>query len=529
MAIRVALNHKTEDSYDRPVTLTPQIVRLRPAPHARTPLLSYSLKITPAEHFLNWQQDPYSNYLGRLVIPRPTRGFKVEVDLVADMTVINPFDFFLDEGAEKYPFVYDPVLSRELIPYLEKEPAGPLLRALVQDLRRCDLRVVDYLVEIIGRLSRDIRYLIRMEPGIQPCEETLALGSGSCRDTSWLLVQILRHLGLAARFVSGYLIQLKADVKSLDGPSGTEVDFTDLHAWAEVYLPGAGWVGLDATSGLFAGEGHIPLACAADPTSAAPVTGTFGWSKDPSKEDDECVPHFSHHMSVKRVHEDPRVTLPYRDEQWEEIVALGHRIDARLEAGDVRLTMGSEPTFVSIDDRDGPEWNTTALGPGKRLLAAELIGRLRERFAPGALLHFGQGKWYPGESLPRWAFSCHWRRDGASVWEDPGLFADEKRDYGYGEEQAQVFTEALADRLGVDPSHCMPGYEDAWYYLWKERRLPVNVDVLENRLDAPEERKRLAKVFDQGLDHVVGFAMPLRRELVEDEPRWVSGPWFLRR
>ena len=529
MAIRVALNHRTEYRYDRPVTLTPQIVRLRPAPHARTPILSYSLKISPGEHFLNWQQDPYSNYLARLVFPKPTSEFKIEVELVAEMSVINPFDFFLEESAEKYPFVYEPVLAKELTPYLEKEPAGPKLRALVQDLRRCDVRMVDFLVEIIGRLSGDIQYLIRMEPGIQACEDTLTLGSGSCRDSGWLLVQILRHLGLAARFVSGYLIQLKADVKALDGPSGTEVDFTDLHAWAEVYLPGAGWIGLDATSGLFAGEGHIPLACSADPLSAAPVTGSFSWTKDPARPDDACVPEFGHHMGVTRVHEDPRVTLPYRDDQWRQIVALGHRIDERLESGDVRLTMGSEPTFVSIDDRDGPEWNMSALGPKKRLLAGELIGRLQDRFAPGALLHFGQGKWYPGESLPRWAFSCHWRRDGVSVWEDPSLFADESRDYGHGEEQAELFARVLTERLGVDPSHCMPGYEDAWYYLWKERRLPVNVDVLENHVEDPEQRRRLSQVFDQGLDHVVGYAVPLRRELSEDGPRWISGPWFLRR
>jgi uncharacterized protein (DUF2126 family)/transglutaminase-like putative cysteine protease len=531
MSIRVALHHRTEYQYDRQVTLTPQIVRLRPAPHARTPILAYSLKITPSDHFINWQQDPYSNYLARLVFNKPAREFSVQVDLVADMTIINPFDFFIEESARTYPFTYEPVLAKELIPYLERSAAGPLFCALVKDVRKQDIRMEDYLVEINQRLCREIKYLVRMEPGIQTPEETLTLGSGSCRDTGWLLVQILRHLGLAARFVSGYLIQLKPDVKALDGPPGPEVDFTDLHAWAEVYVPGAGWIGLDPTSGLLAGEGHIPLACAADPLSAAPISGSFNFSKDHSKEDDKCVPEFTFHMDVRRVEEAPRVTKPYREEVWESIEALGHRIDERLRAMDVRLTMGGEPTFVSIDDREGDEWNLTALSPSKRRLGGQLLERLRDHYAPGGLLHYGQGKWYPGESLPRWALGCFWRRDGQSVWQDPSLFADDSRNYGFGEQEAGHFIRTLAERLGVDPAHASPGYEDVWYYLWKERRLPVNVDVLQNELEDPEERLRIARVFDQGLDHVVGYALPLRRQRSDfpEGSEWISAPWSLRR
>ncbi|MBV8555190.1 MAG: transglutaminase family protein [Planctomycetaceae bacterium] len=529
MSIRVALNHKTEYDYDRPVSLTPQVVRLRPAPHCRTPIVGYSLKVHPRGHFINWQQDPYSNYLARLVFPEPTREFRVEVDVIAELSVINPFDFFLESTAERYPFEYEPVLARELNPYLEKEPAGPRLRALVEELRRGDIRTVDYLVEINRRLSHDVKYLIRMEPGIQTCEETLAQGSGSCRDTGWLLVQILRHLGLAARFVSGYLIQLKPDVKPLDGPSGVEQDFTDLHAWTEVYVPGAGWIGLDPTSGLLAGEGHIPLACAADPLSASPISGSFFWTKDRAREqDDRCEPEFHFHMTLTRIHEDPRVTKPYTEDQWRAIVDLGHRIDERLRAGDVRLTMGGEPTFVSVDDMDGAEWNTTALGPAKRVQAGLLLTRLRDRFAPGGMLHHGQGKWYPGESLPRWVLSCHWRRDGIPVWEDPALIADESINYGYRHQEARRFSRVLAERLGVDPAHSMPGYEDVWYYLWRERRLPVNVDPKRSELEDPEGRRRLHKVFERGLDHVVGYALPLRRDRSTDEPLWASGPWVLR-
>lgn len=526
MSIRVALNHRTEYRYDRLVTLQPHVVRLRPAPHCRTPILSYSLRVEPSEHFLNWQQDPYSNYLARLVFPQEARSFSVEVDLVADMAVINPFDFFIESSAEKYPFVYDAVLARELVPYLETLPAGSKLTELTQSLRRNDSRTIDYLVEINQRLQSEIRYLIRMEPGVQTPEETLSLKCGSCRDSAWLMVQLLRQLGLAARFVSGYLIQLVADVPALDGPSGPTHDFTDLHAWAEVYVPGAGWIGLDPTSGLMAGEGHIPLACAADPTSAAAITGSFAWTPDSAKANGEKVhEEFSFEMSVQRVVEHTRVTKPYTEEQWDAVNALGRRIDEELETLDVRLTMGGEPTFVSIDERDAPEWNTTALGPNKRRQADDLLRRLQKKFAPGALLFHGQGKWYPGEQLPRWAFGCYWRPDGEPIWQDQSLFADLSRDGSSTPEDARRFITRLAERLGVDSKFAQPGYEDAWYHLWRERQLPVNVDPLENKLDDPQERLRLSKIFEQGLNYVVGYTLPLRRG-----PRgWQSGQWFLRR
>jgi uncharacterized protein (DUF2126 family)/transglutaminase-like putative cysteine protease len=529
MPIRVALNHKTEYTYDRLVNLQPHVVRLRPAPHCRTPILSYSLSVEPETHFLNWQQDPYSNYLARLVFPEPAEKFRIEVDLVAEMTAINPFDFFIEESAEKYPFVYDPILARELVPYLETLPAGPNVQELVAAHRRPVDRTIDFLVDINRDLQKRIAYLIRMEPGVQTCEETLALGSGSCRDSAWLLVQVLRNLGLAARFVSGYLIQLVADVAALDGPSGPAHDFTDLHAWAEVYLPGAGWIGLDPTSGLLAGEGHIPLACAADPITAAPITGTYLWTPAPGKDFcDSCHEDFHVAMSVRRAHEIPRVTKPYTEEQWQAIDALGVRVDRRLRELDVRLTMGGEPTFVSIDDRDAPEWNTTALGPGKLRQAADLLKRLQARFAPGALLHFAQGKWYPGESLPRWALGCYWRRDGVPVWDDRSLLAEFDVDYAHGADDARMFIATLAERLGVEPKHCLPGYEDTWYYLWRERRLPVNVDPFDNRLEDAEERRRLAKVYEQGLQQIVGYALPIRRRWQDGEMIWESGPWFFR-
>ncbi|WP_028318741.1 DUF2126 domain-containing protein [Desulfobulbus elongatus] len=512
MGIHVALHHRTTYCYDRPVVLGPQVVRLRPAPHSRTPILSYSLTVTPEAHFINWQQDPFGNYLGRLVFPDKTDRFEVEVDLIAEMIVINPFDFFLEPQAEQFPFAYEPRLEQDLSPYLACAPAGEVLAAYLAGIDRSPRQIISFLVDLNRQLSRDIRYLIRMEPNVQSCERTLGLRSGSCRDSAWLLVNILRHLGLAARFVSGYLIQLAPDVKSLDGPSGPAADFTDLHAWTEVYLPGAGWVGMDPTSGLFAGEGHIPLACSPEPRSAAPITGDL----------EACQVDFSHAMGVTRVREEPRSTRPYPEEVWERIVAAGDLVDRALEAGDVRLTMGGEPTFVGIDRPDAPEWNTEALGEEKLRLSLRLMQGLRRQWAPGGLLHCGQGKWYPGESLPRWALACYWRTDGVPVWRDDRWLADPSENYGFGTAEARRFIDSLAVRLGVGTRFIRESYEDIAYYLYKEQRLPLNVAPTDPRLDDAEARARMARAFERGLGAVVGYVLPLQHG------SWISGPWPFR-
>ncbi|MDP9112195.1 MAG: transglutaminase family protein [Acidobacteriota bacterium] len=518
MPIRVALHHKTSYSYDRLVQLSPQVIRLRPAPHSRTPVTAYSLKIEPKGHFLNWQQDPFSNYLARVVFPEKVRNFTVEVDLVAELTVINPFDFFLEPYAEKFPFTYEAGLAHELTPFLAVKPPGPQLAALLKTIDRSPTAMIDFLVGLNQKLQQGIRYVIRMEPGVQSSEETLELASGSCRDSAWLLVEALRHLGLAARFVSGFLIQLKPDITAIDGAPGANQDFTDLHAWTEVYLPGAGWVGMDPTSGLFAGEGHIPLAATPEPSSAAPVSGNV----------DPCEVTFAHEMAVWRVMEDPRVTLPYTEEQWQRILALGCQVDREICAGDIRLTMGGEPTFVSIENMEGAEWNTAALGAEKRKLAGGLLERLRERFAPGALLHYGQGKWYPGEPLPRWSLGCYWRKDGIPLWRDRELLARDGIEYGFGTAEAKSFAETLARRLGLNPGYVSSAFEDPFYHLHQERALPVNVDPLENQLEDPLERERLRKVFARGLENPVGMVLPLQRGLGKSGPEWQTGLWMLR-
>src|SRR5437868_5386858 len=524
MAIRVALTHRTTYRYDRPVNLSAHEVRLRPAPHCRTPVLGYSLTVEPAQHFVNWQQDPYGNWLARLVFPERTDKLAIVVDLVADLTVINPFDFFVEPYAEMYPFAYSQALAKELIPFLEVAPVTPRLANWIAAFRssiRPDESTVNLLVRLNQQLQHEVRYLVRMEPGVQTPEETLERACGSCRDSGWLLVQIMRALGIAARFASGYLIQLKADVKPLEGPAGAERDFTDLHAWAEAYIPGAGWIGFDPTSGLLAGEGHLPLACTADPGNAAPV---IGYS-------DVADTQFDVAMKVTRIHEDPRVTKPYTDEQWTRIDALGHQVDADLAAQDVRLTQGGEPTFVSIDDMEGPEWNYVAMSPKKRDLAETLQRRLKGRFAPGALLHQGQGKWYPGEPLPRWSLGVYWRSDGEALWNDDRLLADTTTTGPSTLETARAFALRLTQALGIPETYAITAYEDAPHLLLRESALPANADPLRADLSSGDERARLARLLQTGLDKPAGFVLPLKAAYDDTDPTftWETSPWPLRR
>jgi uncharacterized protein (DUF2126 family) len=519
MSILVGIHHTTRYNYDRAVALGPQVVRLRPAPHCRTRIGSYSLTVTPAQHFVNWQQDPHGNWLARFVFPEKSKELSVTVDLIADLEVINPFDFFVEPCADKWPFSFPPELHEDLAAFLTPEPAGPLLAELIRSIPRTERNTVDFLVDLNQRLQRMIRYLIRMEPGVQTPEATLSSGAGSCRDTAWLLVQLLRHIGLPARFVSGYLVQLRPDLKPLDGAAGAEHDFTDLHAWTEVYLPGAGWIGLDPTSGLLCGEGHLPVAATPHYRSAAPISGLV----EPSEVE------FSFDMSVKRVAEHPRVTMPFSEEAWNALDALGEKVDADLLARDVRLTMGGEPTFISVDDYQSAEWNTAALGPTKRQRADELIRRLRNRFAPGGLLHYGQGKWYPGEPLPRWAFALYWRRDGVPIWRDDSLIAHEVADHNPTAEDSQHLANGIAARLGIAADYVQPAYEDPADRMVKQGLIPDNIDPSDPKIDDPRERARILGLFDSHLSKPAGFVLPMQRWTAQAKPGWLSEVWRTRR
>ncbi len=519
MSIRVALHHQSHYEFDQPVTLFPHEIRLRPAAHSRTPILAYSLNIEPTPHFINWQQDAYGNFIARLSFPEPADSMKVTVDLVADMTVINPFDFFVEDWAEHYPFAYPLSMKQELAPYLLTETPSlrfaAWLKALRAELPKSP-QINDFLVAMNQRVQGHIGYTIRLEPGVQTPEETLTLCTGSCRDSAWLLVQTLRHLGIAARFVSGYLIQLVADETPLDGPAGPSADFTDLHAWCEAYIPGAGWVGLDATSGLLAGEGHIPLAATAQPSSAAPISGATS----------PCESELAVSMTVTRIYETPRVTRPFHDHDWQAICAIGQQVDDELQGMDVRLTQGGEPTFVSLENRDAPEWNTDALGDEKWHKAQHLLRELVTEFSPGAVTHYGQGKWYPGEPLPRWALTAFWRADGLPVWHNPALLADE-RTPPVSADLAGRFLILLSKTLGLSSGFIQPAYEDPLYPLRHEQELPINLTTDDLDLDDPGTRGELARVLQRGLNAPVGYVLPVRAGGA-GEPSWCSSAWPLR-
>ena len=516
MGIQVAISHRTTYIYDRAVKVWPQIIRLRPAAHSRTKVKAYSLNISPSHHFINWMQDPFGNYQARVTFTDLVKEFKIDVEVIADLVTINPFDFFLEEYAESYPFNYDELLLKELQAYLVVEDNGPLLEMLYQNCQQYKGQItVDFLVAINTHIYKHLDYTIRMETGVQPCELTLEKKLGSCRDFAWVLVQLLRKFGLAARFVSGYLVQLKPDIESKTGPSGPDQDFTDLHAWAEVFIPGAGWIGLDATSGLFASEGHIPLACTPHPRSAAPVTGAT----------EKTEVKFEFDNSVDRIQQAPRVTKPYTNAQWTQIKALGHSVDQILQEGDVRLTMGGEPTFISESDMESDQWNTTADGDDKRVMGMELCHKLKDVFAKQGFLHCGQGKWYPGEAIPRWQYAFYWRKDGSPLWSDPTLLADPTKSGKLTTADGSSFITRLATYLGISTSYVQTAYEDRAYYEWEKSNLPNNHQ--EGDEDDSMKRKTLSKLMLRGIDKPTGHILPLKRN--HDTHSWESCIWNFRR
>ncbi|MEZ4487070.1 MAG: transglutaminase family protein [Cyanobacteriota/Melainabacteria group bacterium] len=516
--MKYRIQHLTSYHYSEEVDLGPHIVRLRPAVHAKSKVLSYSLTVKP-DCQIRWQYDPWNNLIARLAFP-PDRKFQ-ELSLCVDATVeikpINPFDFYVESWCEQLPFDYPEAVQKELLPFLEKPEGGALFNDFIKKFP-LEGALIDFLVNLNATVFKTISYEIRHEPGIQTSEETLARGAGSCRDTALLTMEILRSLGFAARFVSGYLLQEVEEEMKLD-----------LHAWTEVYVPGAGWVGLDGTSGLLCAEGHIPLACTVTAEQAAPVFGTASGA----------AVRFDVHSNVSVVGDETSPDRPYSDDTWRNILKVGDSVDTLLESTGTVLTSGGEPTFTAVDDdARQPEWFLAALGRSKRVKAACVLEHLYERFGEGPLPIFGTGKLYPGEDDPRWALTLLWRVDGEPIWLNKDLLdfkltSDEQGevdadDTESGLAKAREFLEALSEKLSIEPN-IIPGYEDPVHLVVAEENLPCEEELgdLANYcdLDDRDERKRLSKILDRGAGTPVGLALPLTRLA----GNWYSQGWKFKR
>ncbi|ACY14596.1 DUF2126 domain-containing protein [Haliangium ochraceum] len=514
--MRIFVQHRTRYVFEQPASLGPHIVRLHPAAHTRAQVLSYNLDVD-VDCQMRWQRDPWGNRVARLTFAEgcTTRTLTLTVDAAFDIHPVNPFDFFVDDRSAALPMHYPDGLDEELAPFLKPPEASPELSAFIE-AQPATGGVVDYMVELNRRVAERVSYVIRDEAGIQTSEETLTIGRGSCRDSARLLVDVLRARGIAARFVSGYLVQLKDEGFIPDLPRGVDRDVVDLHAWAEAYVPGAGWIGLDGTSGLMCGEGHIPLASTVMPALAAPVSGTAS----------QPASSLEFEMHLGRIGHEPRPRVPYTEDTWQEMCRAGDAIDAAITGSGLALTCGGEPTFTSHEHAGEPEWQTEALGASKWGQGLRLANSLAERLGTGTLTMQRMGKHYPGESLPRWVLNLLWRADGQPVWRDAALLAREPDPQAPADlALAERFLRDLAERLGVVAPQLEPGYEDPWYAIETEQRLPDDVDPLAADLDDSETRRRLSRMLGHGLGQPVGYVLPLGRRA----GGWASDRWSFRR
>jgi uncharacterized protein (DUF2126 family)/transglutaminase-like putative cysteine protease len=532
--VRVLLQHVSSYRYPEPAVLGVHRIRLRPAAHARARIERYGLTVeagAAGNAHLVWQQDPAGNFVAHARFREAAERLEVAVELAVDIHPVNPFDFVIQPAAETLPFDYGAV-GAELTPYrsLEGEAfvRGEHFEALVRETAPREREpTVAWLVALNRTVAGRVRYVLREEAGVFTPEQTLREARGSCRDSAVLLVALLRAHGLAARFVSGYLVQLADEGMLPDEPKGVTRDVVDLHAWAEVFLPGAGWIGFDATSGLLAGEGHVPLACTASPRHAAPIDGTSG------------VP--AHDVSfttrVTRLGHEVRPTAPFTEAQWDALVAAGARTDASLRALGLKLTLGGEPTFNSRLHPSRPEWNGEALGPTKWSQGLALARAVQARVQPGGAMLLRQGKSYPGESLPRWALELFARRDGRPIWRKGGRAARElARDIahdaqpgvarGRGDSALVPAARALADeiarRLALS-GFVEAVFEDPRWAIETEHELAREIDARHAKLDDDVERRRLARLLDRGLAEPAGFVLPLAaRGSAWESERWQS-------
>jgi|JI10StandDraft_1071094.scaffolds.fasta_scaffold16745_5 uncharacterized protein (DUF2126 family) len=517
--MRLRVRHHSRYEYPTPAALGPHVIRLRPCDHGRAAIETYRLEVA-GEHQLHWQRDPHGNHLARLTFRAGQRipALDLTVELVLDLRAVNPFDFLVDPRCRTAPFAYPDGLAGELAPFLDRaDPAyalGPEASAFLSALPT-DGDVVDMVVAVTQAIAGRLRYVVREEPGVWTPEETVVAGRASCRDSAVLLVAALRARGLAARFVSGYLVQVADEGMLPDLPRGLDRDVVDLHAWAEVFLPGAGWIGLDATSGLLAGEGHLPLAATASPQAAAAIDGTA----------DQRAAHVQFATSIERLGHEPRPTAPYPEAVWSELLAAADRADDALAAAGLTVTSGGEPTFTSREAPELPEWNAAALGPTKWRQGRRLADELAARLAPGAVILHRLGKQYPDEPLPRWSLDVCGRRDGATLWPTRSLTVDATPD------GAARLAGALVDALELSTA-AQPVYDDPWPLLAGEAALPPDrpppaaADTGADLADAAA-RRRLARALDRGAGAPAGYVVPLARR--PDGAGWATERWQARR
>ncbi len=507
MSTRIALTQRFAYRFSRPVQLSTHWLRLRPAPHTPCAIAAYSLRVEADPNWLNWLRDPFENHLGRLDIPEPTSKLAIEVELIADLEPVNPFDFLVEPFASKYPFDYPQQLRKELAPYLRVGKTGPRLTAWLDGLSPTAGYIIEQLEAINAQVAKSLAPTGPGRPGAVDVEAVLECGSGSAWELAWLLTLALRRLGLAARFTYGYRILLD--------PAG-QADKANNHAWSEVFLPGSGWVGLDPVAGLFTSEGHIPLASAPEPLRAVPIVG-YRESCDETRNDE---------IRIRRLVPLPP-SWPYSESQWADIQGLGHRIDTALHGENIALSVARGLCFVSTRDADAPEWNLTSLGSGKRRAAEELLQRLWRRLAPGGVLHVGQGETYGGEALPRWNLSCFLRADGFPIWRNGDLLEwGKKSEGGVTSQDAKRLARALTEALGLSEEFVIPAYEDGLHELWMNRALVDYMPSTEELRD-PQQRRNLASRLSSSQGEAVGYVLPLRWDPTEE--RWASGKWTFRR
>jgi uncharacterized protein (DUF2126 family) len=507
MSVRVGITHSMLRRFERPVLLSTHWLRLRPAPQTRARITAYSLAVQGGPHYLNWVRDPFENYLARLDVSEPVSTLGLELDLIAELEPINPFDFLSEPDAAQHPFAYPPQLRKELASYLQVTAPGPRCQAWLETLDRAPASTVERLDEVNRRVHAAHGLTATAVPGPVDLEAFLERRTGSCWDAAWLLTLSLRHLGLAARFACGYRIVLAKE-------SGDQ-DAVSLHTWSEAYIPGAGWIGLDPEAGVFTTEGYIPLACAPDPLHVVPFVGE---REAGEKMEGEA-------LRVRRL--DPLdASWPFTDAQWADVQALGHVVERDLEGQGLKLTLGLSLSLVANDPTAGPEWGIASLGSSKREAAEALLERLWKRVAPGGVPHLGQGEWYAGDGLPRWRLACYYRTDGQPVWHNPAWVARRRAHEDVGPGEAKIFAQSLAHALGVQGSGVIAAHEDGLHELWRTRARVDPAPAAEDLAD-PVRRRALAERLSVSGGEPTGYVLPICWH--HRAGRWTGGTWTFRR